>query len=125
MVLNADANWNRENLQTKKKIIFIIIWQKAYIAYQTPLNSEYDTETWKSGKEVTYIELLPIDGIEQTPQKKEQTKIIQQELNLYIIKQTTQIYFGQNLNKARTATFSRIEESPKENTIKKITVTYR
>ena len=40
---------------------------------QTPLISEYDTETWKSGKEVTYVELLPLDGIEQTPQKKEQT----------------------------------------------------
>ena len=40
---------------------------------QTPLISEYDTETWKSGKEVTYVELIALDGIEQTPQKKEQT----------------------------------------------------
>jgi hypothetical protein len=39
---------------------------------ETPVVSEYDTETWKSGKEVAYVELLPLDGIEQSPQKKEE-----------------------------------------------------
>lgn len=72
LVLNADANWNRENLQTKENYLYNYMAKNLY-RLQTPLNSEYDTETWKSGKEVTYIELLPIDGIEQTPQKKEQT----------------------------------------------------
>jgi hypothetical protein len=72
LVLNADANWNRENLQTKEDYLYNYMAKNLY-RLQTPLNSEYDTETWKSGKEVTYIELLPIDGIEQTPQKKEQT----------------------------------------------------
>ena len=72
LVLNADANWNRENLQTKEDYLYNYMAKSLY-RLQTPLNSEYDTETWKSGKEVTYIELLPIDGIEQTPQKKEQT----------------------------------------------------
>ena len=72
LVLNADANWNRENLQTKEDYLDNYMAKNLY-RLQTPLNSEYDTETWKSGKEVTYIELLPIDGIEQTPQKKEQT----------------------------------------------------
>ena len=72
LVLNADANWNRENLQTKENYLYNYMSKNLY-RLQTPLNSEYDTETWKSGKEVTYIELLPIDGIEQTPQKKEQT----------------------------------------------------
>ncbi|POS00510.1 transglutaminase superfamily protein [Flavobacterium croceum DSM 17960] len=71
LVLNADANWNRENLQTKEDYLDNYMAKNLY-RLQTPLNSEYDTETWKSGKEVTYIELLPIDGIEQTPQKKEQ-----------------------------------------------------
>lgn len=72
LVLNADANWNRENLQTKEYYLENYMAKNLY-RLQTPLNSEYDTETWKSGKEVTYIELLPLDGIEQTPQKKEQT----------------------------------------------------
>lgn len=72
LVLNADANWNREYLQTKEDYLDNYMAKNLY-RLQTPLNSEYDTETWKSGKEVTYIELLPLDGIEQTPQKKEQT----------------------------------------------------
>jgi len=72
LVLNADANWNREKLQTKEDYLDNYMAKNLY-RLQTPLSSEYDTETWKSGKEVTYIELLPLDGIEQTPQKKEQT----------------------------------------------------
>jgi hypothetical protein len=36
--------------------------------------SEFDTETIRdNAKTVTYIELIPLDGIEQTPQKKENT----------------------------------------------------
>lgn len=72
LVLNADANWNRENLQTKEEYLYKYMAKNLY-RFQTPINSEYDTETWKSGKEVTYIELIPLDGIEQTPLKKEQT----------------------------------------------------
>jgi hypothetical protein len=72
LVLNADANWNRENLQTKEDYLENYMAKNLY-RLQTPLNSEYDTETNKSGKEITYVELLPLDGIEQTPQKKEQT----------------------------------------------------
>ena len=72
LILNADANWNRENLQTKEDYLENYMAKNLY-RLQTPLISEYDTETWKSGKEVTYVELLPLDGIEQTPQKKEQT----------------------------------------------------
>ena len=72
LILNADANWNRENLQTKKDYLENYMAKNLY-RLQTPLISEYDTETWKSGKEVTYVELIALDGIEQTPQKKEQT----------------------------------------------------
>ena len=72
LVLNADANWNREALQTRKGYLENYMAKNLY-RLQTPLISEYDTETWKSGKEVTYVELLPLDGIEQAPQKQEQT----------------------------------------------------
>ncbi len=72
LVLNADANWNRENLQTKEDYLENYMAKNLY-RLQTPLCSENNTETWRKGKEVTYVELLPLDGIEQTPQKKEQT----------------------------------------------------
>lgn len=72
LVLNADANWNRENLQTKEGYLENYMAKNLY-RLETPLISEYDTETWRSGKEVIYVELLPLDGIEQTPQKQEQT----------------------------------------------------
>ncbi|MFA6712264.1 MAG: transglutaminase-like domain-containing protein [Bacteroidales bacterium] len=72
LVLNADANWNRTNLQTKEHYLEYYMAKNLY-RLQTPLVSEYNTETWEKGKEVTYVELLPLDGIEQTPQKKEKT----------------------------------------------------
>jgi hypothetical protein len=40
---------------------------------QVPSTSGYNTETSENEKVITYIELLPIDGIEQNPQKREST----------------------------------------------------
>lgn len=71
LILNADANWNREYLQTKENYLENYMAKNLY-RLQTPLNSGYDTETRKKGKEIIYVELLPLDGIEQTPQKKEE-----------------------------------------------------
>lgn len=70
LVLNADANWNRVQLQTKEQYLEFYMAKNLY-RFETPLVSEYDTETWKSGKAVVYVELLPLDAIVQTPQKKE------------------------------------------------------
>ncbi|MBZ4188720.1 transglutaminase-like domain-containing protein [Niabella beijingensis] len=72
LVLNADANWNRKNTQTKEGYLEGYMAKNLY-RLETPLVSEYDTETWKKGKTVAYVELLPLDGIEQSPQKKEST----------------------------------------------------
>lgn len=72
LILNPEANWNRKNSQTKEEYLETYMAKNLY-RLETPLVSEYDTETWKSGKEIIYVELLPLDGIEQTPQKKEQT----------------------------------------------------
>lgn len=72
LILNPDANWNKKSSQTKEYYLETYMAKNLY-RLETPLVSEYDTETWKSGKEVTYVELLPLDGIEQTPQKKEET----------------------------------------------------
>lgn len=73
LILNPEANWNRKNSQTKEEYLETYMAKNLY-RLQTPLVSEYDSETWKSGKEITYVELLPLDGIEQTPQKKEETR---------------------------------------------------
>jgi hypothetical protein len=72
LILNPEANWNKKNSQTKKYYLETYMAKNLY-RLETPLVSEYDSETWKSGKEITYVELLPLDAIVQTPQKKEQT----------------------------------------------------
>ena len=72
VILNADANWNRTALQTKEHYLEYYMAKNLY-RLETPLVSEYNTETCEKGKEVIYVELLPLDGIVQTPQKKEET----------------------------------------------------
>ncbi len=72
LVLNADSNRNREELESKEFYLEYYMAKNLY-RLQSPLVSEYDTETWDKVKEVTYVELLPLDGIEQTPQKNEKT----------------------------------------------------
>lgn len=73
LVLNADANWNRTSLQSKKSYLQSYMAKNLY-RLQTPVVSQYDSETWTSGKEIAYVELLPLDGIVQTPQKSESTQ---------------------------------------------------
>lgn len=72
LILNPEANWNRISTQTKEYYLETYMAKNLY-RLETPLVSEYDSETWKSGKDITYVELLPLDGIVQSPQKKEQT----------------------------------------------------
>ena len=72
LILNPEANWNKKNSQTKEYYLETYMAKNLY-RLETPLVSEFDSETWKSGKEITYVELLPLDGIVQTPQKSEQT----------------------------------------------------
>ncbi len=72
LVLNADANWNRTNLQTKEEYLEKYMAKNLY-RLQSQQVSEYNTETSANGKKITYIELLPLDGIEQEPQLKETT----------------------------------------------------
>lgn len=72
LVLNADANWNRTNLQTKAYYLEYYMAKNLY-RLESPLVSEYNTETKENGKVVSYIELLPLDGIDATVQKSEQS----------------------------------------------------
>ena len=71
LVLNADANWNRTSLQTKRNYLETYMAKNLY-RFQIPLVSEYGAETWAAGKQITFVELLPLDDKEQTPQRKEE-----------------------------------------------------
>ncbi|WP_131539599.1 transglutaminase domain-containing protein [Pedobacter nototheniae] len=70
LVLNADANWNRSALQTKEYYLQTYMAKNLY-RLEVPVISQYDSETWKSGKEIAYVELLPLDGLVQGPHKNE------------------------------------------------------
>ena len=49
---------------------------------ESPTNSEFDTETNLEGKnEHKYVELLPLDGLQQSPQKVTSGKYITYKTN--------------------------------------------
>lgn len=70
LILNPEANWNREASQTKENYLDYYM-AKNLFRVQCSVSSEYDTESFKDEKTVTYLELLPLDGLVQTPQKTE------------------------------------------------------
>jgi hypothetical protein len=72
LILNPDANWNRKTSATKEAYLYNYMAKNLY-RIECPLSSEYDTETWEKGKKATYVELLPLDAYNQTPQYAEQT----------------------------------------------------
>lgn len=84
LVLNADANWNRNTLQTKEGYLETYMAKNLY-RLETPVVSQYDSETWTKGKSIEYVELLPLDGIVQEPQKKNE-KNNQTEVNFVYYK---------------------------------------
>ncbi len=66
LILNPEANWNRENSQTKEDYLYNYMAKNLY-RLETPLHSTYNYETKKEGKTVEYVQLLPLDGINQKP----------------------------------------------------------
>jgi hypothetical protein len=72
LILNADANWNKERLQRKEHYLDYYMAKNLY-RMECPLSSEYNSETWENGKEVSSVEILPLDGVEQEPHKSEST----------------------------------------------------
>ncbi|MDD3077991.1 MAG: transglutaminase-like domain-containing protein [Paludibacter sp.] len=72
LILNPDANWNRKISQTKAEYLETYMSKNLY-RMQCLSASSYNSETLLSGqiKYAVYVELLPLDGIEQTPQKVE------------------------------------------------------
>jgi len=72
IILNPDANWNNKSSTTKQEYLYNYMAKNLY-RLQCPLVSEYDTETWKEGKKITFVELLPLDAYQQKPEKSEST----------------------------------------------------
>jgi hypothetical protein len=68
--LNPDANWNGEQPQIKEHYLDQYMAKNLY-RMQTMVDSKYDAETDNIGTQRIYVELLPLDGIEQEPQKAE------------------------------------------------------
>jgi len=66
LILNPDANWNRQSSQTKEYYLYTYMAKNLY-RLETPVHSTYNYETNKIGKTVEYIQLLPNDGINQEP----------------------------------------------------------
>jgi len=72
LILNPDANWNFEDSQTREYYLEIYMAKNLY-RLECPIYSKYDNETEVKGKEIEYIQLLPLDGLNQSPQKQKQT----------------------------------------------------
>jgi len=68
LIVNPDANWNRKLSQTKEDYLDSYMAKNLY-RIQSPIDSKYGTESFTDGKRVGYLELLPLDGLVQTPQK--------------------------------------------------------
>lgn len=72
LILNPDANWNRKFSQTKEEYLFNYMAKNLY-RLECSVSSEFNYETWTKGKNVTYIELVPLDGVPETQLSKEIT----------------------------------------------------
>lgn len=72
LILNPDANWNNKSTVRKEEYLYNYMAKNLY-RLESPLASEYDFETWKNGKTVRYVELLPLNTYNQTPQKNQWT----------------------------------------------------
>ncbi|MDR0547706.1 MAG: transglutaminase-like domain-containing protein [Dysgonamonadaceae bacterium] len=68
LILNPDANWNNKISKTKEDYLERYMAKNLY-RLETPVRSEYDTETYNESKTVESVELLPLDALQQTPQK--------------------------------------------------------
>lgn len=70
LILNPDANWNFKSSTVKEEYLYNYMAKNLY-RLECPINSEYDLETIQKGKEMTYLQLIPIDYPKQKPDKTE------------------------------------------------------
>lgn len=97
LILNPDANWNNRSTATKEDYLQYYMAKNLY-RLECPVESKYDYETWLPGKQVTYIELLPLDGTTRH-HKRASRQIKKQAQPLPVIRQITPPCSGQNRSK--------------------------
>ena len=72
LILNPDANWNNKSSTLKENYLYNYMAKNLY-RFSSPLHSQYNLETRESGKLIEYVELIPLDGLNQVP------KIVQEK----------------------------------------------
>lgn len=70
LLLNPGANWNNAQPTEAQEYLRYYMAKNLY-RLECPVSSEYNYETEQPDKNTVYLELLPLDGINQTPQKTE------------------------------------------------------
>lgn len=68
LILNPDANWNHLSAVTKEDYLGNYMSKNLYRLI-CPVNSTYDLETAAPGKQVDYVQLLPLDYFRQNTDK--------------------------------------------------------
>lgn len=66
LLINPDANWNNRE-STEIEFYLYYYMSKNLYRIKSALRSEYNYETNARGKLLEYVELLPVDGYNQTP----------------------------------------------------------
>lgn len=85
LLLNPGANWNNAEPTEAREYLYNYMAKNLY-RLECPVSSEYNYETEFPDKNTVYLELLPLDGINQTPQK---TEHVNQKTNFKIISYVT------------------------------------
>lgn len=70
MILNPGANWNNVEACLPESYLYAYMAKNLY-RLECPVSSEYNYETNLLEKNTTFVELVPLDGLNQSPQKKE------------------------------------------------------
>lgn len=68
LIINPDANWNRKFSEEIDDYLYNYMAKNLYIL-ESPVISEYNMETDEPEKVDSYIQLIPIDYFQQTPEK--------------------------------------------------------
>lgn len=66
VILNPDANWNNKQSTLKENYLMNYMAKNLY-RFSCIRQSQYDIETLQKGKQLEYIELIPLDGLQQRP----------------------------------------------------------
>jgi hypothetical protein len=66
LILNPEANWNRQQSETRENYLESYMTKNLY-RIETHANSTCNAETAAKGKVIEYIQLLPLDGLNNQP----------------------------------------------------------